>query len=39
MKYTELKKYFTAFHLEQINKKELTAAIHLWQRSLYGGIR
>ncbi len=32
--YNEIKEYFTLFHIEKITKKELAAAIHLWQRTL-----
>lgn len=34
MTYEELKGYFIKFHLEEITKLELIAAIALWQRSL-----
>ena len=31
MTYNILKEYFTLFHTEKITKKELAAAIYLWQ--------
>lgn len=34
MTYEKLKKYFTKFHLGEISKNELIAAIALWQRKL-----
>ncbi len=33
MKYNELKDYFLSFHLGEITKKELAAAICMWQRA------
>jgi len=32
MNFTELRIYFEMFHLEQITRIELVAAIYLWQR-------
>ncbi len=34
MTYTELKKYFTFFHIGEITKIELIGAIFLWQETL-----
>ena len=33
MRYAELKVFFEMFHLEQISKRELAAAICMWQRA------
>jgi hypothetical protein len=33
MRYNDLKSYFTKFHLGEISKLELTAAIIIWQRA------
>ena len=32
--YNKLTGYFTLFHMEKITKKELAAAIYIWQQTL-----